>query len=42
MKMTYRFSHRAEGRYYWYSQRIPGDSRVEMVSANVDWFWGKH
>lgn len=42
MKLRYRFSHRgADNRYYWYSNRLPGDSRSELVSCDVDWFWGR-
>lgn len=41
-KMRFRFSHRSpDGRYWWYSTTtLPGDSRVEQVSCNVNWFWG--
>lgn len=38
-RTRYRFSHRAQGWYYWHSGRIPGDSRVEQIRCRVDWFW---
>jgi hypothetical protein len=34
----YKFSHRAGGRYYWYSV-VPVDSRYELISCPVAWFW---
>jgi hypothetical protein len=39
----YKFSHRAGGRYYWYSVRTisPRDSRHERVICDVAWFWGR-
>jgi hypothetical protein len=39
--MRYKFSHRSDDgkTYYWYSERIPGDSRVEQIKCGVDWFW---
>lgn len=38
-RRRYRFSHQAGGRYYWYSEK-PVDSRYELVSCPVGWFWG--
>lgn len=39
-RTRYRFLHRGDdGRYYWESDRIPGDSRVELVSCDVTYFW---
>lgn len=43
--MRYRFSHRSDDgkKYYWYSDQITGDSRVEEIQCSVDWFWsGKY
>lgn len=41
MNAKYKFSHRSDdGRtYYWWGPRI--DSRSELVSCNVEWFWSK-
>lgn len=41
-KERYRFSHRSlDGlTYYWESRtREQGESRVEQIRCNVDWFW---
>jgi hypothetical protein len=38
-KPRYRFLQRAGDRYYWQSNPIPGDSRVEQISCRVEWFW---
>lgn len=40
-RMRYHFSHRSDDgkTYYWESEHIPGDSRVEQVRCNVEWFW---
>jgi hypothetical protein len=39
-RVRYRFIGRSGNRYIWQSvQRIPGDSRVEEITCNVDWFW---
>ncbi len=38
-RTRYLFSHRAGGRYYWTGPHLPGDSRAEVVSCNVEWFW---
>lgn len=35
----FRFTGRIGDRLYW-ERRIPGDSRVEQVSAPADWFYG--
>jgi len=41
MKPRYKFSHRSDDglTYYWEGPPIIGDSRVEVVSCNVGWFW---
>lgn len=44
MRTRYRFSHAGTDAlgnrvYYWYSGRIPGDSRVEQIRCRADWFW---
>jgi hypothetical protein len=41
MRLRFRFLHQAGGRYYWESQRVPGDSRVVLISCPVEWFWGR-
>lgn len=38
-KPRYKFSHRANGIYYWESTHKV-DSRVEQLYCGVDWFWG--
>jgi hypothetical protein len=38
MKTRYTFSHRAGGTYYWFATK-PTDSRTEMITCNVEWFW---
>lgn len=35
----YRFSHQANGRYYWVGPGIPGTVTEEQVSCSVAWFW---
>lgn len=37
----YRFSHQANGRYYWIGPRVPGSALEEHVSCSVTWFWQK-
>jgi hypothetical protein len=37
--MRYRFMGRDGDQYVWESGRIPGDSRVEQVRCNIEWFW---
>ena len=40
MKTRYKFSHQANGHYYWYSvQPMPRDSRHEQIVCPVEWFW---
>lgn len=39
-RRPFKFEGRENGRYYW-SRPMPGDSRVEQVSCDVEWFWGK-
>jgi hypothetical protein len=44
MRTKYRFSHRSDDgkTYYWEStNRLCGDSRIEQIRANVNWFWGR-
>lgn len=38
MKTKYRYKGRSGDRMYW-EARIPGDSRVDEVSCNWNWFW---
>lgn len=41
-KVRYKFLYRWNGRYYWQSVLpVPGDSRYDQVSCDVDWFWGR-
>lgn len=39
MRPRYRFSHQAGGRYYWWGPPLPNDSRSELISCPVEWFW---
>lgn len=41
-KTRYRFSHQADGTYYWYgvSRVSARDSRYELITCPVGWFWG--
>lgn len=40
-RTRYRFVGRSDDgkTYYWETGRIAGDSRVEVVRCNVQWFW---
>ena len=38
MKTKYHYKGRSGDRMYWEAQ-MPGDSRVEQISCNWDWFW---
>lgn len=40
-RLRYRFSHRSDDgkTYYWNGPHIPGDSRIEVIKVNVDYFW---
>jgi len=41
-RQQYRFSHRANGIYYWYATtRPPCESRVEQIRCSTDWYWRK-
>lgn len=41
-KTRFRFMGRSGNTYYWESEtRMPGDSRVEQIRCNVNWFWGR-
>lgn len=39
-RRKYKFSHRAGRTYFWESvEKV--DSRVEQITCNVSWFWGR-
>jgi hypothetical protein len=41
-RVPYKFSHRAGDTYYWRRRATGfGSSYEEVISCNVDWFWGK-
>jgi hypothetical protein len=38
-KFAYSFVNAAGNKVLVWERRIPGDSRVEQIRCNADWFW---